>query len=69
MPDLRFVHLTGPADLLRKRLAERKVAGAVGPGLLDSQLATLEAPTDAITEDVTDPPEVVMHRVLERLRS
>ncbi len=39
--DLRFVHLTGDAGLIRQRMASR--SGHFMPaGLLDSQLATLE---------------------------
>lgn len=67
VPDVRFVHLTGPVELLRERLGDRK--GVVGPELLDSQLATLEPPVDAVTEDVTEPPDIVMHRILERLQA
>ncbi len=67
VPEVRFVHLTAPADVLRDRL-ERRTEG-VGPELLESQLETLEVPTDAITADTDDPPEVVMHRVLDQLRA
>lgn len=65
LPDVTFVHLTGTPELLRERLHQR--VDGIGPELLDSQLATLEPPEGAITEDVSDPPEVVMHRILDQL--
>ena len=65
VPDVRFVHLTGPPELIRQRLHDR--AEGIGPELLESQMATLEPPLGAITEDVSDPPEAVMHRVLDQL--
>lgn len=44
-PDVRFVHLHGDADLLAQRLQERQ--GHYMPAsLLQSQLQTLEMPTD-----------------------
>lgn len=67
VPDVRFVYLTGPTELLRERLRERHPG--VGVDLLDSQLDTLEPPTAAITLDITDPPEALMHRVLDELRA
>jgi hypothetical protein len=42
-PGLLFVHLQGPADLLRQRLLTR-TGHYMPPSLLDSQLATLEPP-------------------------
>lgn len=40
-PDVRFVHLTGDADLIRRRMQARS-DHFMPPGLLDTQLATLE---------------------------
>ena len=64
---LALVHLTGPESLIRERLAARK--GHYMPaGLLDSQLATLEAPDDALTVDIGPSPEEIATDILARLR-
>lgn len=47
-PRVQFVHLTGPRAVIEERLKARR--GHFMPAtLLDSQLATLEPPTDALT--------------------
>jgi gluconokinase len=66
LDDVRLVHLTGDPDLIRARLEERR--GEAGPELLDSQLATLEVPPDAISVDVAPPLDEVVARVLDGLR-
>jgi gluconokinase len=49
--DVRFVHLKGDRETIAPRLAER--AGHYMPAtLLDSQLATLEEPRDAVVVDI-----------------
>ena len=47
---VRFVYLAGTPELLRARLAQRP-GHFMKPGMLDSQLATLEVPSDAVTVD------------------
>lgn len=64
---VRLVHLTGDPEVIRARLEARK--GPAGPELLDSQLATLEVPPDAITVDVAPPVDDVVASVVDRLRS
>jgi gluconokinase len=54
-----FVHLTGDPALLRTRL-EQRAGHYAKADLLDSQLATLEEPTDALTIDVTPPPPAIV---------
>jgi carbohydrate kinase (thermoresistant glucokinase family) len=70
-PGLRFVHLHGDADLLRRRLAAR--TGHYMPAtLLDSQLATLELPgadEAAIRIDVSPPSDQVAATALAQLRA
>ena len=56
---VRFVHLAGAPELLAARMAARK-DHFMPPGLLDSQLATLEPPQAgevALTLDVAQPPD------------
>ena len=65
-PGLVFLHLTGPRELLERRMRDR--TGHFMPAsLLDSQLAALEplAPGErGLTLDVTDAPEVIVATAL-----
>jgi gluconokinase len=56
IPDFRIVYLHGSAALLRERINARQHR-YMPTTLLDSQLATLEPPADAIAIDVAAPPE------------
>lgn len=58
----RFVFLAGDADVLRARLQKRS-AHFAGASLLDSQLATLEPPTDALTLDAALPVDDLVERI------
>ena len=60
--DMRWVHLKGTFELIQSRLAARKHRYMPG-SLLKSQFDTLEAPTDALTVDISDPPEVLARRI------
>lgn len=70
-PGAIFVHLTGPRDLIEKRMGKRK--GHFMPvSLLDSQLVTLEPPGPgeaAIEAGVDATPTAITARVLKRLRA
>ncbi|GGH09642.1 gluconokinase [Silvibacterium dinghuense] len=58
---LRFVLLDVPKEELARRLASR-TGHYMNPGLLDSQLATLEEPKDALRVDATGAePEIARH--------
>lgn len=66
-PDVRFVHLQGDPSLVRGRLAERQ--GHYMPAsLLDSQIAALEPPGDAISVDISATPAAITAQILESLR-
>ena len=54
----RLAYLKGSRELLASRLAGRQ-NHFMNPGLLDSQLATLEEPQNALTLDVELPPEAL----------
>ena len=57
-PGVRFIYLKGNVALIRARLAKRR--GHYMPAsLLDSQLATLEEPLDAIVADIDATPEQI----------
>jgi len=53
-PEVRFVHLRGPAPLIAERL-RRRVGHFMNPLLLDSQFETLEPPHAAIDVEVALP--------------
>lgn len=61
-PEVRFVYLQGEAALLRARLDQRR-GHYMPPTLLASQLAALEEPDDALTIDVSGPPEVIVEQI------
>ena len=54
--ELRFVHLIGARELIAGRLAGR-TGHYMNPALLDSQLATLERPADALNLDAGRAPD------------
>ena len=63
-PRVKFVHLTGPRSLLEERLKSRS-GHFMPPGLLDSQLATLEAPADALTFSCEMPPGEIVAALVQ----
>jgi gluconokinase len=58
----RLVYLRGSPDLIRGRL-ERRAGHYMPSALLASQLATLEEPDDALTIDVSAPPEALVEAI------
>jgi gluconokinase len=68
-PSTRFVHLTGPRELLEQRIANRR-GHFMAASMLDSQLAILEplAPDEpGVTVDVTPPPAEIAAEALRQL--
>jgi gluconokinase len=63
---VRFVHLTGSPEVIAARLAARKHR-YMPASLLESQIATLEAPGDAIDIDVAAPVDVQVRSIIEAL--
>jgi gluconokinase len=66
--ELRFVLLEVPKDVLQERMAERK-GHYMSPALLDSQIATLEMPKDAIRVAGDLPPDQVVQEIMDALRA
>jgi gluconokinase len=62
LEDVHFVLLEGDPNVLAARLAERRHE-FMNPALLDSQIATLERPADAITVDIELPVEEQVRRI------
>lgn len=68
-PGLRLVYLHGPADVLQTRLGRRS-GHYMPPSLLQSQLDTLEPPTDdeaPIMVDIQLAPQDIVARVVQQL--
>jgi gluconokinase len=63
---IRFIFLDGPKELIAERLAKRKHE-YMNPKLLDSQLATLEIPTDAIRIVNDRTPQEIVSQILAQL--
>jgi gluconokinase len=63
---MRLVYLKGAPELLRARL-EARSGHFAGAALLESQLATLEEPDDALTFDVAAPPDALVAEIRARL--
>jgi gluconokinase len=61
-----FVWLDGSKELLSERLAHRHHE-YMNPHLLDSQLATLEPPADALRVENDRPPEAVVEEILQHV--
>jgi gluconokinase len=68
MPEsaFRFVLLDAPKDVLAERLTER-THEYMNPKLLDSQLQTLEPPSDALRIVNDLPPEQIVSQILEHV--
>ncbi|MGA7159171.1 MAG: gluconokinase [Acidobacteriaceae bacterium] len=62
-----FVLLDGSKELIAERLASR-TNHYMNPGLLDSQFATLEPPSDALTVTNDRPPEEVVTEIMNHLK-
>lgn len=66
-PWVRFVHLTGDRALVAERLAMRR-DHFMPAGLLDSQIAALQAPVDVIEVGISAVPEEIAAEIRRRLR-
>lgn len=63
---VKFVYLTGPRSLIEARLKARR-NHFMPPTLLDSQLATLEPPVDALTVGFEKTPEEMVTALIQAL--
>lgn len=62
----RWVFLWAPREVIAARLAKR-TGHFMPPSLLDSQIATLEAPAEALQVDVTPGPDEVVATIRAKL--
>lgn len=63
---VKFVHLHGSRELLWERIGGRE-GHFMKPAMLDSQLATLEIPEDALTVDIAPSPEAIVATICDSL--
>ncbi|NYZ16825.1 gluconokinase [Azospirillum sp. RWY-5-1] len=64
--DAHIVHLAGEPTLIAERMAARS-DHFMPPSLLATQIATLESPADAVTIDITAPPDRLVETILHSL--
>lgn len=65
-PEVRFVYLTGSANLITERLHSRQGHFA-GTQILPSQLADLEEPENALIVEITPNPQQIVAAILQKL--
>jgi gluconokinase len=65
-PEGKFVYLKGSYELIYQRLLARKGHFA-DEHILASQFADLEEPSDAVTVDISPPPEQIVDEICRRL--
>lgn len=65
--DIRFVYLHAPSTLIKERINARHHP-YMNPDLLESQLTTLEMPSDAWSVSVDGSPGKAVEEILARLR-
>jgi len=63
---VKLVHLQGSRELLWARISGRE-GHFMKPAMLDSQLATLEVPEDALTVDIAPEPEAIVASICDSL--
>ena len=63
---IAFVWLDGDKELLSERLAARHHS-YMNPKLLDSQIATLEPPKDALRVNIDHPPDQIVDEILKHV--
>ena len=61
--NIRFIYLKGEYQLIAARMALRK-NHYMKPSMLKSQFNALEEPEDAIIIDITDPPDLIVKKIL-----
>ncbi|MDF5721673.1 MAG: gluconokinase [Rhizonema sp. PD37] len=63
---MKLVYLKGSFELIKQRLEERS-HHYMPLELLQSQFDTLEEPTDAIKVDISEPPEILVQKIMASL--
>jgi gluconokinase len=66
--DITWVYLKGTEEQIRSRIQHRR-EHYMKAGMLPSQFADLEEPTDALVADISLPPETILRQLLAQLRA
>jgi gluconokinase len=66
LSDVHYVHMTGDPNVLAARLADRH-GHFMNPALLESQIATLEPPRDAVNIDLSLTPDAQVAAIRQAL--
>jgi gluconokinase len=66
VPELRFVYLRGDAPTILDRMKSRE-SHYMKSGMLDSQIASLEEPSDAIDVDIRNSPDAIVTHIETQL--
>ncbi len=64
---VKFIYLKGSYELIKSRMLARP-GHYMKPGMLDSQFATLEEPSDALTVEIGRPPEEILASIKQQLK-
>ena len=64
---VRTVYLKGSYQLLRERIEERQHP-YMDKNLLRSQLDTLEEPEEGLRVDISEPPDMIVHTIIQTLK-
>jgi gluconokinase len=64
--EVRFIYLKGSFDQIMARM-EVRPAHYMRPGMLASQFAILEEPADALTLDISQPPETLVDVIIKNI--
>jgi len=65
-PEVCFIHLKGPKELISPRL-EKRVHNYMPTSLLNSQFETLEEPEDALIIDISPTPTTIVDEIRRKL--
>lgn len=65
---IAWVYLEGTKEVLQERLQKRSHA-FMSPALIDSQLATMEKPSYALTIPITLTPEKIIEEIIDKIKS
>jgi gluconokinase len=65
-PGVHFAYLKGSYDFILARMQKRP-GHYMKPNMLASQFAALEEPHDALTLDITQPPEEIVEQIVKSL--
>jgi len=63
---VKFIYLKGDYALIKARM-EARPGHYMKPGMLDSQFAALEEPTDALTVDIRHTPQEILDFIKKQL--